>query len=518
MSGKNVLVRDSEMGNELKKDKMTKALAVILAALIVLTFFRFFYKLGDEVVQHTDEGWHGVNVYEMYESGNWIVPTQYHEVDYASKPPLNFWADLILFKLIGPSELALRLPSAISGFATYLILIVCLWKQRGLTAAVIFSAVFPALRECFRFHMFRTGDMDAMFGLFFVLTMIALHRIAEGDGKMLIWAALSASLAFLVKTSHVAVIILIGLLYLPMIYRELNVKRVLGAVIAFALPIVTWILLRYPYDGFAYFNAIVFGEASGKTASLFTPLFLTSVIREKVTWLMIAILFLRGCGYFLTRKENKPGRDFLAWCGHNYLTLLVILVPLVFYSVAGAEMAWYIYPSYYGITVLISTQASEVMKMIRAVMTGRMSDRIALLVQYIFLAGTIGICLLYTADQIQEYRNAGDAGFSLQQLRSDMKECVATHGDKVFGKTAYIASDRHRNYGDRGHWEQTFMFYGYTIGGFDCKEGGVEGFLADEDSLLVLDGELWEEYADVLTGYVFLEQNTYYILNHDRYY
>ena len=49
-------------------------------------------------------------------------------------------------------------------------------------------------------------------------------------------------------------------------------------------------------------------------------------------------------------------------------------------------------------------------------------------------------------------------------------------------------------------------------------EGGVEGFLADEASQRVLDGERWGEYADVLTGYVFLEQNTYYILNHDRYY
>lgn len=506
------------MGNDLRKNKMTKTLAVILAALIVLTFFRFFYKLGDEVVQHTDEGWHGVNVYEMYESGNWIVPTQYHEVDYASKPPLNFWADLILFQLIGPSELALRLPSAISGFVTYLLLIGYLWRHKDMMAAVFFAAAFPALRECFRFHMFRTGDMDAMFGLFFVLTMIALHRMAAGKGTMLIWAALSASMAFLVKTSHVAVIVFIGLLYLPMFYKQLNVKRVLGALIAFALPILIWIVLRYPYDGFAYFNAIVFGEASGKTASLFTSLFLTSIVREKVTWLMAGILILRVCGYCLTGKERTPGRDFLNWCRQNYLTLLVILVPLVFYSVAGAEMAWYIYPSYFGITVLIATQASEVMKIIGLVMTGRMKDRSALLVQYIFLAGTIGICLLYTADQMREYRHAGDAGFSLQQLRSDMKECVETHGDAVLGKRAYIASDRHRNYGDRGHWEQTFMFYGYTIGGFDCKEGGVEGFLADEDSLLVLDGELWEEYADVLTGYVFLEQNTYYILNHDRYY
>ena len=499
------------------KDTKTRVCLILLVAFIVLTFFRFFYKLGAEVVQHTDEAWHGVNVYEMYESGNWMVPTQYHEVDYASKPPLNFWADLILFKLIGPSELALRLPSAISGFVTYLILIGYLWKNKGLEAAVFFAAAFPALRECFRFHMFRTGDMDAMFGLFFVLAVLALKRVGEGEGRMLLWAALYTALAFLVKTAHVAVIVLIGICYLPVIYRQLNVKRIVNAVVVFVLPVLVWIVLRYPYDGFSYIRAIVFGEASGKTGSLFTVIYVRDVLREKITWLMIAVLTIRGCVYLWTHGDRNIRKDLIAWGSEHYLNLLVIFVPIIFYSVAGATMSWYIYPAYFGIATLIATQSADILEIIQKKYGGKRNLWRARILQTVLLFFVAGSCVIYTFDQMSEYRYAGNGGFSLQQFRSDLKEYVAQNGDVNRGKRAYIANDRHRNYGDRGHWEQTFLFYGYTICGFDCREGGVEAFLEDEDSLIILDGELWEEYADVLTGHVFLQQNTYYVLNHEYY-
>lgn len=525
MSGKNVLVRDGEMGNELKEDKMTKALAVILAALIVLTFFRFFYKLGDEVVHETDEAWYAVNVAEMLESGNWIVPTTYHRVDYGSKPPLKLWMDLILSSLIGISEWSIRLPSAIAGFLSYLILIRRLWKYKSPVAAVIFAAAFPAQWQAFRFHMFRAGDMDAVFGLFFVLAMISLWEMASGKGRMLILGGLWISLGFLVKSAHAGIFVLIGLLYLPMFYKQLSLKRVAAALAVFAIPILAWVGLRYPYDGLAYFESIVLGEVSTKTQAqnMFTEIYFHLFIREKIVWLMTAILVLRGIGYLLTAKERHAGSDLLKWAKRNYLTLLTAFVPVTFYTIVGGEnQIYYITLTYFGVLVLTATQGADVFRMIGAFLeqrgAGQKRGGALFSLQWLFLTGVIGICVLYVWDQMREYRYAGDAGFSLQQFRSDLRDCAEEHGEAIYGKTAYIASDRHRSYGGRDHWEQTFMFYGETIGRFYCAEGGVEGFLADEDSLLVLDGELWEEYADVLTGYVFLEQNTYYILNHDRYY
>lgn len=513
------------MGNDLRKDKMTKALAVILAALIVLTFFRFFYKLGDEVVHETDEAWYAVNVAEMLESGNWIVPTTYHRVDYGSKPPLKLWMDLILSSLIGISEWSIRLPSAIAGFLSYLILIRRLWKYKSPVAAVIFAAAFPAQWQAFRFHMFRAGDMDAVFGLFFVLAMISLWEMARGKGRMLILGGLWISLGFLVKSAHAGIFVLIGFLYLPMFYKQLSLKRVAAALAVFAVPILIWLALRYPYDGFRYINSIFFGEVSTKTqaANMLTDTYINLFIREKIVWLMTAILVLRGVGYLLTVKERRFDRDLFLWAKQNYLTLLTAFVPVTFYTVVGGEnQIYYITLTYFGVLVLAATQGSDVFRMIGVFLEQRGAGekrRDALFpLQWLFLTGVVGICVLYVCDQMRDYRHAGNAGFSLQQFRSDLRECVEEHKEEVYGRTAYIASDRHRTYGDRGHWEQTFMFYGETIGGFYCVEGGVEGFLADEDSLLVLDGELWEEYADVLTGYVFLEQNTYYILNHDRYY
>lgn len=292
-----------------------------------------------------------------------------------------------------------------------------------------------------------------------------------------------------------------------MFYKQLSLKRVVTALAVFAVPILIWLALRYPYDGFQYINSIFFGEVSTKTQAenMFTDTYVNLFVREKIVWLMTAVLLLRGACYLMTTKQRHAGRDFLQWARQNYLTLLAAFVPAVFYSIVGGEnQVYYITLTYFGVLVLTATQGADVFGMIGTF-------------RYVFLAGVVGVCVLYVWDQMREYRYAGDAGFSLQQFRADLRECAAEHGEELYGKTAYIASDRHRIYGSRDHWEQTFMFYGESIGRFYCEEGGVEGFLADEDSLLVLDGELWEEYVDVLTGYVFLEQNTYCILNHDRY-
>src|SRR3984885_1771656 len=55
---------------------------------------------------------------EMAETGDWVTPRLYGK-PWFEKPPLFYWGAALSFKLLGVSETAARLPSAISAlFAT----------------------------------------------------------------------------------------------------------------------------------------------------------------------------------------------------------------------------------------------------------------------------------------------------------------------------------------------------------------------------------------------------------------
>ncbi|MCR5670842.1 MAG: hypothetical protein K6G10_07545, partial [Butyrivibrio sp.] len=129
----------------------------------------------------------------------------------------------------------------------------------------------------------------------------------------------------------------------------------------------------------------------------------------------------------------------------------------------------------------------------------------------------IAVCVFIACTGLSKYKYLGSGGRALDQFRDDITEFTEQTNNEYAGKRAYLANDRHRITGGRDHWELEFLFYGEAIADLTCVDGGVEGFLADEDSLMVIDGSLWDEYADVLTGYVFLEQNTFYVLSHERY-
>ena len=497
----------------------------LLIAFFTVIIIRLFYKLDVGTINVTDEAWYGINAFEMFKSGNWLVPTLRGQIDYASKPPLGLWGILIGFKIFGTNLMGLRFYSAVAGLLTIIIICIYLYKRFDNRYALAAAAVFPALWQCFDSHMYRAGDMDALFGLFYAIAIFALSEIARGDSRMIVvyWAAVG--LGFMTKSMHVVVFLLVGFLYLPVIYKKLNVKDSVFGILAGLLPTVVWVAARYQVDGFKYIRSITLGEAGDQTRSGITLDYLRDISREKVTWLLIALLLVRLVMYFvhgvtddsykgagLPEKRNLRnwfrifGRDIFFFIKRRYLSILAYCVPIGVYTLAGHYMTWYIDPAYIAVIWIVSIEAIEISDMLGKTMKKR-----------VFVLIVALACLFYSSVQIYQYKDLGEGGNPVDQFGHDMTEfCDNTSGEYA-GCDAYIAYDRGRYVGDRGHWELDYVFTCNTKGNLNCLDGGVEGFLADEDSLLVLDSELWDQYASVLTGYVFLEQNTFYVLSHDRY-
>ena len=97
----------------MKKIKSGKVfLFALILVLWAIVFATMFYKLGCAEVCQTDEATHGVNAYEMIQSGNWIVNTYRYCIDYFnSKPPLSLWLIKASYMIFGYSSFALRFPA-----------------------------------------------------------------------------------------------------------------------------------------------------------------------------------------------------------------------------------------------------------------------------------------------------------------------------------------------------------------------------------------------------------------------
>ena len=119
---------------------------------------------------------------EMIESGNWLVPYLNGQYRF-DKPPLIYWLQAGGISLLGPSELAVRLPSVLS--ATLTAGLLALWGRRlsGDRAGMTSALVWVACPQAFVHAHLAVADMAMVF--FFTLSCWSgweLHQ-ARGDRR-----------------------------------------------------------------------------------------------------------------------------------------------------------------------------------------------------------------------------------------------------------------------------------------------------------------------------------------------
>ncbi len=90
-----------------------------LLALLALLAFAF---QGTRGLWEPDEGRYTSAGLNMYESGNWLVPTVDGEHPHLTKPPITYWALAASFAVLGTNEWAARLPGALAFIGTGLLL------------------------------------------------------------------------------------------------------------------------------------------------------------------------------------------------------------------------------------------------------------------------------------------------------------------------------------------------------------------------------------------------------------
>jgi 4-amino-4-deoxy-L-arabinose transferase-like glycosyltransferase len=209
-----------------------------LANLIIALFaaIMFIPFLGGVHLFDWDEINFAESAREMITSGNYMT-VQINFVPFWEKPPLYIWIQAISMRFFGINEFAARLPNAVCGIASLLVLFNVGRKLNEFRFGLLWILFYGG--SILPFFYFKSGIIDPWFNLFTFLSIYQFYNFISRPGGMLQLAtsALFIGLAILTK-GPVALLIFILVIgfYLIMVKSKVRIK--LSDFIVFTLVLV----------------------------------------------------------------------------------------------------------------------------------------------------------------------------------------------------------------------------------------------------------------------------------------
>jgi 4-amino-4-deoxy-L-arabinose transferase-like glycosyltransferase len=348
-------------GIESGEDSMRSLLPYLLVVLLVGPLF--FWNLGTAPLRIWDESRLAANALAMNADGDLLVTHFHGEPDlWNTKPPLLIWAQVACLKLIGPSDLAVRLPSAVAGVLTCILLLafVRLYLKDdtfGLLAALVL-ATSPGFMG---FHGARTADYDVPMTLLTTAACLAFFlHIETGRTRYLYGFVIALTLGILTKGVG-------AVLFLPALALYAVIRRRVG----------TLLRNRHLYVGLAIVVVCV-GFYYG-LRELRTPGYLAKVSGNELGGRYLTVI--EGHGehplFFLTNlwHERLPFWTALVPLGMvvgflrpetprsivtRFATLLVLSFFLII-SLGKTKCAWYDIPAYPFLAIIVAAFATWVL-------------------------------------------------------------------------------------------------------------------------------------------------------------
>jgi 4-amino-4-deoxy-L-arabinose transferase-like glycosyltransferase len=227
--------------------------------IIVLVSIPLFAQLGKLPIRDFDEARNSINTLEMYSDGDWVVTHFEGQPDmWNTKPPLLIWLQTLFFKLIGPSELALRLPSAIAALLTCIILLHFATKHlKNNLLGILAVIVLVTTHGYVGMHSARTGDSDTLLTFFLTISTLYFFLFLETARRKYLFV-FTISIVLSVLTKGIAgFMILPGLLLCSLFSNKFfflikNKEVVLSGVIALILICSYYLLREYYNPGFIH--------------------------------------------------------------------------------------------------------------------------------------------------------------------------------------------------------------------------------------------------------------------------
>lgn len=451
-----------------------------------------FKNLGALPVQDWDEARHGVSAYEMFKNNDYVVNTYNYSNDYWNlKPPMSFWAIIMFFKIFGVSIFSMRLYSAVSMFITICIVGLFIKKRYGRLESLISLVLFAASSPLYLSHMGRSGDADAMFVLFFTLSMLSMMYI-EKTKKALYFSGFFFSLAFLTKSWHAFSIVAIGGLFLIFSgeIRKLKIKKWILFISSFVVPISGWIVARIYKDGTYFLTEMVRYDLlersknplEGHNGSVWFY-FKSMLYSNRV--LMITLIGVMAVSLILYYRDIKIKEyDTIA-------LILWIVVPFAVFTYAKTKIAWYILPVYIPLYIVVARAIGKIMK-----------DRRT----FSFIKPIVIILILGVS--------AKEINFNISAVRNPSTELVQNFISKNVSENKEILSLNAYIEIENNQWSQGRLLVAEFSADLLCKNGGIEEFIREqESSIIIISEDNYNKNKDTVASLEILSQdNGLYLL------
>ena len=330
-------------------------LAAVAVMLIGLVFGISGYPLLDP-----DEGRNAEIAREIAVTNDYVVP-RLNGLPYADKPILYFAAGAAIMEVLGPTELAARLPSLLFTLAT--LTLVGWFGQRLLGPSGGLIAVVATGATPLTLAFARTVIFDSTLTFFVTLSIVGFYLAAEeprasrrgaDPGRAAWWITMAwAGLALGVLTKGPIALGLPLMIMVPYLAwrRRLDALWDAVAVLLFVAILLPWLLaMSRAVPEFLRYAIVT------ETALRFAT---DELRRTAPVWYFIPIVIAGSLPWslavFAAWKRGTPSRDAAGKLDRRLVLLLLwIVVPLVFFTLSQSKRPHYVLPLMPAIGLLLA--------------------------------------------------------------------------------------------------------------------------------------------------------------------
>jgi 4-amino-4-deoxy-L-arabinose transferase-like glycosyltransferase len=330
-----------------------------LAALLIVVWLA---TLSARPLFNPDEGRYAEIPREMSGGGDWIIP-HLNGLAYIEKPPLQYWATALSYRVLGPSAFAARLYCALTALGTLELLWLLARRLWGPEAGWRAAAVLSGMMMFVVLGQLLTLDMSLCFYMTLSLAgfLVAQQAPRPRRWMLLAWAAMG--LGVLTK-GLVAAAIPLAVLTLYSAYtrdlapwRRLNWSWGLPLFLAITVPW-HWLAARRLDDFLQFFFV------HEHFARYLTP----SADRQEPWWFFGGVFLVGSMPWTLSavrvlavgwrRRASAAGGEFQPTV---FLWIWAVFIG-VFFSLSDSKLMPYILPAMPAVALLIASQPAPVLK------------------------------------------------------------------------------------------------------------------------------------------------------------
>ncbi|MEK7637465.1 MAG: phospholipid carrier-dependent glycosyltransferase [Patescibacteria group bacterium] len=320
---------------------------------LALALVIFGWRLNSVPLTNWDEGIYANVNLELFRSHDWTKLT-YFGKDFLEKPPLQFWLTYPLIGVFGPTELAMRLWSALAGAGTAVLLALWGWQATQKRSVAWLAGGLFVLGRFALIHAFRSGDLDGLLTFLIVLAMYGYWRSLATPRWIIVWGAAGAAAVMTKSLVGLLPLIIVGIdILVSRGWRRIGWGNIAWAAAAFVALAAPWHIIETVRFGRSFWDSYLgLSVIERTTESLFTATpwhWYLGIIRDRF-W---PFSFFLPLAMVLAGRRAGPEKN-----GLDRLLLLWFAVTLIIFSLIQTRREWYILPLYPAAAMLLARGAA----------------------------------------------------------------------------------------------------------------------------------------------------------------